>query len=261
MSLTQQGKTLHQQVAIVTGGARGIGVACAYALAGAGAHVVIVDVLPAEEAKQRITEAFPDVDVVTETGDVRERDQVKAIIERAIQRWGRIDVLVNNAGTCSRLNLETMTDEQWDRDLDTNLRGAFLFTQLCVYPHMKERGYGKIVNISSISGMNGGLVSNTPGSDAGRSGPAYAASKGGVIAFTKWVAKELGSYGIYCNSIAPGSVKTEITKGMDYPLDQQPIKRMGEPEDISDAVVFLATPSSNYITGQILRVCGGVVIS
>lgn len=254
-------KTLHQQVAIVTGGARGIGEACAYALAGAGAHVVIVDVLPAAEAKQRIQEAFPEVEIVTETGDVRQREQVRAIIERAIQRWGQIDILVNNAGTCSRLNLETMTDEQWDQDLDTNLRGTFLFTQMCAYPYMKVRGYGKIVNISSISGMNGGLVSNTPGSDSGRSGPAYAASKGGVIAFTKWVAKELGNYGIYCNSIAPGAVKTEITKGMDYPLDQQPIKRMGEPEDISDAVVFLASSNSNYITGQILRVCGGMVIS
>lgn len=253
-------QSLAGQVAIVTGSARGIGAGCAYALAREGANVVIVDLLPGNEIVSKIKADFPMIEVVSEQIDIRQRDQVKNVIDHTVERWGSVDIVVNNAGTCSRLNLEEMTDEDWERDLNTNLRAAFLFSQLVVFPYMKNQGYGKIVNISSISGIIGGAVSNKPGIDQGRSGPAYAASKGGIIALTKWVAKEVGKYGIYCNSIAPGVVQTELTKGMDYHVEDQPIPRPGEPSDIAEAVVYFASPASNYVTGQVLKVCGGSAI-
>lgn len=252
------GKTLTGQVAIVTGAARGIGAGCAYALARQGAKVMVVDLLGGKDTVERIKTDFPGAEAVEKAVDVRNRLQVQSVIDDAVRRWGRLDIVVNNAGTASRLSLKDMTDEDWDRDMNTNLRGTFLFTQMAVYPYMKEQGYGKIVNISSISGINGGAVSI--GESSGRTGPAYAASKGGIIGFTKWVAKEVGQYGIFCNSVAPGPVETEMTKGMDYGVSGQPIRRMGQPADIAEAVAFLASPASNYVTGQILRVCGGSAI-
>lgn len=126
---------------------------------------------------------------------------------------------------------------------------------------MKEQQYGRIVNISSISGIMGGAVSGfEPGSTKGRSGPAYAASKGGVIAFTKWIAKEVGHLGIVCNSVAPGAVESALTKGLAYNLDTQVIKRMGTPEDIAEAVLYFASKEASYTTGQVLKVCGGAAI-
>lgn len=248
------------QVAIVTGAARGIGAECAYALAREGAHIVIVDLISGDEIMNKIQADFPNVEVVSEQIDIREQNQVQKVIDRTVERWGRIDIVVNNAGTCSRLDLEEMSLEDWERDLNTNLKATFLFTKLSIFPHMKNQGYGKILNISSISGINGGAVSNELGHDQGRSGPAYAASKGGVIALTKWVAKEVGKYGIYCNSIAPGVVQTSMTKGMDYHVENQPIARPGDPSDIAEAVVYFASPASNYVTGQVLKVCGGAAI-
>lgn len=244
----------------MTGASRGIGASCAYALARRGANVAIVDLLPADDIRQKIEADFPESKTLGFEIDIRNKSQVVQTVQATAEQWGHIDILVNNAGTCSRLSLEAMTEEDWDRDMDTNLKGSFFFTQAVVFPYMKEQGYGKIINISSISGMIGGVVSSVQGGDSGRSGPAYAASKGGMIAFTKWVAKEVGKYGIYCNSVAPGSVVTELTRNMNYPVDNQPIQRMGEPEDIAEAVVYLASPASNYVSGQVLKVCGGLAI-
>jgi 3-oxoacyl-[acyl-carrier protein] reductase len=131
---------------------------------------------------------------------------------------------------------------------------------------MQRQGSGKIVNISSISGKIGGAVAGKaqeglPPSAQGRSGPAYAAAKGGVIAFTKWVAKDGGRYGIYANAICPGGVSSEMTRGFDYSVESLPIARMGEPEDVAEAVVFLASNAANYITGQALNVDGGLVMA
>ena len=128
---------------------------------------------------------------------------------------------------------------------------------------MRAQGYGKIVTISSISGIIGGAVSrhaDDPDARRGRSGPAYAAAKGGVIALTRWVAKDVGQSGIYVNSVAPGGVDTEMTRGHEYPVEGLPIPRMGQPADVAEAVLFLASPASNYVTGQVLRVDGGWVI-
>lgn len=254
-------KKLQNRVSIITGGARGIGAASAKALAKEGSHIVLVDLLNCEDTRKQINEINPEVGVFIHNIDIKERAQVEEVVNKTVDHFGRLDVMVNNAGTCSRLDLEHMTDEMWMRDIDTNLRGTFLFTQAAIYPHMKNQGSGKIINISSISGIMGGPTSGekSENGESGRSGPAYAASKGGVIALTKWVAKEVGELGICCNSIAPGPIETEITKGMNYILNQ-PIKKMGVPEDIAEAVVYLASPGADYVTGEVLKVCGGSAI-
>lgn len=242
------------EVAIVTGAASGIGQEVAIQLAKEGAKVVLVDMNSCEKTIAELT----GVEYLECLGDIRDPDFVKAVINRTIDKYQEIHILVNNAGTCSRLDLEDMTLEMWDRDLDTNLKATFLFTQAVVYPHMKEAGYGRIVNISSISGINGGVVSGEEKN--GRSGPGYSASKGGVIAFTKWVAKELGKYGITCNSVAPGATATAITAGVAYNTSGQVIDRMGQPTDIANAVLYFASREASYTTSQVLKVDGGLSI-
>lgn len=242
-------------VAIVTGAASGIGQAVAIQLSKQGVHVVLVDINSCEGTIKQMTK---DVSYIECLGDIRDGEFVKATVNRTIERYGEIHILVNNAGTCCRKNLEELTTEDWDRDLETNLKAAFYFTKACVYPHMLETGYGRIINISSISGMNGGVTSGQDGQ--GRSGAAYAASKGGMIAFTKWIAKELGANGITCNSVAPGATATGITAGVPYDTDVQPIKRIGTPEDIAHAVLHFASREASYTTAQVLKVDGGLSI-
>lgn len=242
------------EVAIITGAASGIGQEVAVQLAKEGAKVVLVDLNTCEDTVQKLNEG----EYLECLGDIRDPDFVKAVINRTIENYGEIHILVNNAGTCGRLDLEDMTIETWDRDLDTNLKATFLFSQAVVYPHMKEAQYGRIVNISSISGINGGVVSGEEKN--GRSGPGYAASKGGVIAFTKWVAKELGKYSITCNSVAPGATATAITAGVAYDTSNQVIDRMGQPSDIANAVLYFASREASYTTSQVMKVDGGLSI-
>lgn len=252
---------LNNQVALITGSARGIGFACAKSLAKRGASIVLTDILDCGEAKEQLESEFPGIRVLAQQVDVCDRAQVEQAISKTVEEFGRIDIVVNNAGTVSRLSLKDMTDDDWSRDIDTNLRGTFLFTQAAIYPHMVKQESGRIINISSISGMMGGAISyGEDGERQGRSGPAYAASKGGIIAFTKWVAKEVGEFGITVNSVAPGPVETAITKGVNYPLELQSIKRPGQPEDIGEAVAYLASPAASYVTGEVLKVCGGAGI-
>jgi len=244
------------QVAIITGAARGIGQACALALAAEGADTVSADLGPSAETVSRVTAlGRRALDVPT---DVTRRDSVNRLIERVLADFGRIDILVNNAGTLARVGVEETTDELWDRDVNTTMRGTFYCIQ-AVLPHMKSRGSGKIVNISSVSGKIGGVASRAAGSNRGRSGPAYAAAKAGVLALTKWIAKDVGREGIYVNAICPGGVETEMTRGFDYGVENIPIPRIGRPEDVAQAVVFLASQMSNYITGAVLDVNGGIV--
>lgn len=245
---------LKGDVAIITGAASGIGQAVSVQLAKQGVHVVLVDLNSCEKTIDLLGEAS----YLECLGDIREEEFVKATVNRTIEKFGEIHILVNNAGTCSRKNIETLTAEDWSRDIDTNLKATFLFIQACVYPHMIEAKYGRIINISSVSGLNGGVVSGEDGS--GRSGPAYSASKGGVIALTKWVAKELGPFGITCNSVAPGATLTAITAGVSYNTDQQVIKRIGIPDDIAQAVLYFASRESGYTTAQVLKVDGGIAI-
>lgn len=242
-------------VAIVTGAASGIGQAVAVNLSKQGVHVVLVDLNTCEKT----IELLEGGSYLECLGDIRDEEFVKATVKRTVEKFGEVHILVNNAGTCSRKNIETMTADDWSRDIDTNLKATFLFTQACVYPHMKEAEYGRIINISSISGINGGVISGQE-DGSGRSGPAYSASKGGVIALTKWVAKELGPFGITCNSVAPGAVETAITAGVSYNTDNQAVKRIGVPHDIAEAVSYFASRESSYTTAQVLKVDGGNAI-
>ena len=251
---------MKDKIAVVTGGARGIGQACAVALAREGAHVCVTDIIPMDETIDKVKSlGRKAIGIKT---DVSRKEEVQNMVAQVIEKFGRVDILVNNAGTCWRVPLEELTEEQWDRDVNTIMKGTFLCTQ-AVYPHMQKQKGGKIVNIASISGKIGGAVSKQgTGVEGkrGRSGPAYAAAKGGVIAFTKWVAKDAGCYGIYVNAVAPGGTETEMTKGYKYPVEDLPIARMGQPEDVAKMVVFLASDESNYTTGQAINVDGGWVM-
>lgn len=257
---------LRGQVAIVTGAGRGIGQAIARVLAEAGADIVTADLHPPDETVALIERLGRRV--LHDHCDVSRRHDVERLVARAVEAFGRVDILVNNAGVVERTTLETLDEATFDREIDVILRGTVLCTQ-AVYPHMKAAGYGKIVNISSISGKLGGAVSRpgvgeaVPDASArpdGRSGPAYAAAKGGVIAFTKWVAKDAGRHGIYVNCVCPGPVDTAMTRGFDYSLSSQPIGRFGQPVDVAYAVLFFASAMSHYITGQTLNVDGGILM-
>lgn len=245
---------LHGQVAIVTGAAQGIGQAIALELARQGATIVAVDLRTAEETLSLAGEG----DHRAVELDVQDVQGVQRAVTETAEDLGRLDILVNNAGTASRHGLGGFSLEDWTRDIDTNLRGSFAFCQAAIHPFMVDQGSGRIVNISSISGIMGGPKSG--GAGGGRSGPAYAASKGGVIALTKWLAKEYGSNGITVNSVAPGPIATALTADVDYDFSQQFIPRMGTPEEIAAAVAYLVGPGGGFVTGQVLRVCGGAAV-
>ncbi len=252
---------LKGRTAIVTGGARGIGAAAACALARQGADIIVADLIDGTETVARV-EALGRRAIAVET-NVCAPEDVRRMVEKAIEAFGTIDILVNNAGVVHRDSLLETSEATWDRVVGVILKGTFFCIQ-AVYPHMRERGYGKIVNVSSISGIIGGAVSkldDLPEAARGRSGPAYAAGKGGVIALTRWIAKDVAKDGIYVNSIAPGACQTEMTRGFDYNVSMLPIARMGQPEEMAEAIVFLASDASSYITGQVLNVDGGWVMA
>ncbi len=244
---------MQDKIALVTGGSRGIGRAICLALAERGATVIAcarnADALAelAAEAKQRETAGRIDPRKL----DVTERESIDKLVKTVAEEYERIDILVNNAGITRDGLLMSMEDEQFDDVLTTNLRSVFWITR-AVSRLMVSRRYGRIVNISSVAGVMG-----NPGQAN------YASSKAGLIGMTKSVAKELGKRKITCNAVAPGFIKTDMTAVLpDTVMDSAkgfiPLKRIGEAEEVAEAVAFLASDAASYITGQVLLVDGGM---
>ncbi|HUS45807.1 MAG TPA: 3-oxoacyl-[acyl-carrier-protein] reductase [Phycisphaerae bacterium] len=241
--MTFEGKT-----AIVTGAARGIGLEIAKQLAEGGARVVLVDVL-AEDLKKAAGELGPDT--LAYAVDVTDETAVEKMIDEVAETCGRIDILINNAGITRDDLLLRMTQDEWDAVLNVNLKGTFLMTKHAAKYMVRQRG-GRIVNLASVSGLVG-----NPGQAN------YSASKAGVVGFTKTVARELARRNVCCNAVAPGFIKTRMTdvlpeKAKERALGAIPLGRMGTPNEVAAAVVFLAGDAASYITGQVLPVDGGM---
>ena len=241
---------MSEKLALVTGGSRGIGKACALELAKAGYDVIINYAGNEEAAKQTVTE-IEALGVKSEAYkfDIANNEEVNTAIATIIEKYGRIDVLVNNAGITRDGLFMRMSKENWDSVINTNLTGAFNVTQPVIKLMMKQRS-GAIVNMASIVGVYG---------NAGQAN--YAAAKAGLIGFTKSLSKELASRNIRVNAVAPGFVQTDMTKGLDSEKISEhiPLKRLGEAQDIATAVKFLAV-DAQYVTGQVLEVDGGMMM-
>jgi len=246
---------LENKVALVTGGSRGLGRAIALALAGVGADVAIVYRSSATEAQQV-------VDAIVEKGhkgmsfqgDVGNASRVKEIVDLVAGQWGHLDILVNNAGITRDGLLMRMGEQDWDDVITTNLKSVFNFSKAAIRPMMSQRS-GKIINITSVVGIMG---------NAGQTN--YTASKAGIIGFTKSLAKELGSRNIQVNAVAPGFIETDMTAKLSEEqwkalTDKIPLRRTAKPEEIAGVVRFLASSDSDYMTGQVICVDGGLGIS
>jgi len=246
------GKLLNKN-AIVTGSARGIGKAIAVKLAEEGANVVIVDVIQEEAEKTaREIEAMGRKSMAMKV-DVTNYKEVEGLLNKVKEEMGGVDILVNNAGITRDNLILRMTPEDFDLVINVNLKGVFNGIKAAFPIMMKQRG-GKIVNIASVIGLMGNVGQAN-----------YAASKGGVIALTKTAARELASRGVCVNAVAPGFIQTAMTDKLSdidkqKILTQVPMGRMGLPEDVAKAVLFLSSPDSDYITGQIITVDGGMVM-
>lgn len=244
---------LTNQTAVVTGAGRGIGRAIALKFAAAGADVVCVSRTTENSEKVANEVRALGRKAWAYAVDVADANSVNPAVEKILTECPRVDILVNNAGVTRDGLLMRMSDEDWDTVLNTNLRGAFIVTKAFSRTLLKQRA-GRIINIASVIGLMG---------NAGQCN--YAASKGGLIAFTKSAAKEFGSRSITVNAIAPGFTETDMTSDLkpemkEVILKQIPLGRFGQAEDIADAALFLAGPSGRYVTGQVLAVDGGMVM-
>lgn len=242
------------KTAVITGGSRGIGRAIALALAAQGADIAVIyngsEAAALDVCKQ--AESFG-VRALSYACNVSDAIQVPTVVDAIVAEFGGVDILVNNAGITRDGLLVSMSEEDFSRVMDVNLGGAFHFTK-ALYRQFLRRKSGRIINISSVSGMMG-----NPGQAN------YAASKAGLIGFTKSVAKELAGRGITCNAVAPGFVRTEMTQALPEEkqsavLEQIPMRRFGTPEDVASVVLFLASDAGAYITGEVIRVDGGLYI-
>ena len=243
------------KVALVTGAARGIGYAIADTLARDGANVVIFDLCDEEAgatAAAQIAQAHG-VTAVFRRCDVSNFEMVQTTVKEVSKEFGGIDILVNNAGITRDKVLLAMSEQDWDAVLSINLKSMFNTIKACYRNFMKKKA-GKIINISSVSGLIGNAAQAN-----------YTAAKGGVIALTKTVARELATRGITCNAVAPGAIETPMTASMDQDalkalISTVPMGHMGKPEDIAECVAFLASDKAKYITGEVIRVDGGIAM-
>jgi 3-oxoacyl-[acyl-carrier protein] reductase len=246
---------LQNKFAVITGGTAGIGREIALAFAKQGAHVAIFGTNPerAAEILQLLKQTYPHQKFLVKLADVSDKKAVDQALQEITGEFGKIDILVNNAGITRDGLLMKMTEEDWDRVIAVNLKSVYNTCQALVRPMLKARS-GKIINISSVIGLIG---------NAGQAN--YAASKAGMIGFTQSLAKEVASRGICCNCIAPGFIKTSMTDVLtdaqkEGILTQVPMGRLGTAEEIASTAVFLASDWSNYMTGQVLTVDGGMVM-
>ncbi len=246
--------SLQGEVALVTGGSRGIGRACAIALAKAGAEVIVNYHSNAEKAKEVVQEIEKAGGKASTLGfDVGNPEATRTALEGLLKEKKCISILVNNAGITRDGLMMRYSDEDWDNVLETNLKGAFVASQALLRPMMKERK-GVIIHMSSISGITG-----NPGQAA------YSAAKAGLIGLTKSMARELASRNIRVNAVAPGYIETDMTAALtpdqkEAMMKVVPLARAGKPEEIASAVVFLASPAAAYITGQVIVVDGGMTM-
>lgn len=241
---------LKDKVAVVTGAARGIGEAIAVELARYGADVVVSDILPGQATVNKI-KALKREAIYIKT-DVTKKQEIENLIAETIKKFKKIDIFVNNAGVFHPSPSETLSEEQWDKTIDINLKGYFLCAQ-AVGKHMLKKGKGNIINIASIAGFEGYAQA-----------AAYCASKGGIINLTNSLAAEWGPKGIRVNTICPGIIETAMTEDiLKDPKSKQgtiakiPLRRTGKPIDIANAAVFLASDASSYITGMDIIIDGG----
>ena len=245
-------KLLDGKTALITGAARGIGRSIALRLAGEGADIAFTD-LAYDDASKVVEKEITDKGVKAKAyaSDASKLDQTQEVVELIIAEFGKIDILVNNAGITNDTLLMRMTEKQWDAVITINLKSVFNFTK-CVQMYMLKQRSGTIINMSSVVGVSG---------NAGQSN--YAASKAGIIGFTKSIAREVGSRNIRCNAIAPGFILTEMTDKIPEDLrkewiSQIPLKRGGTPDDVANVTLFLASDLSSYVSGQVISVCGGM---
>ena len=247
-------KLLENKIVIVTGASRGIGKSIAEECVNQGATVIFTYLSSKEKAEALEAELSSNGGVAKGfKSDASKFEEAQALVDNVVSEYGTVDVLINNAGITRDTLLMRMSEEQWDEVINTNLKSAFNLTKAVQIPMLKARS-GSIVNMSSVVGVKG---------NAGQAN--YAASKAGLIGFTKSVAAELGSRNIRCNAIAPGFIETEMTEALDQKVVQEwrngiPLKRGGSPLDVANATVFLASDMSAYVTGQTIHVCGGMLM-
>ncbi|MGM0496487.1 MAG: 3-oxoacyl-[acyl-carrier-protein] reductase [Bacteroidota bacterium] len=245
-------KLLEGKTALITGAARGIGKSIALKFAEEGANIAFTDLQENEQMKE-VEKTIQDLGVKGKgyASDASSFDDTQKVVKNILNDFSRIDILVNNAGITQDTLLMRMTEDQWNKVISVNLNSVFNFTKAVQRSMLKQRA-GSIINMSSVVGVSG---------NAGQAN--YSASKAGIIGFTKSVAKELGSRNITCNAIAPGFIITEMTGKLQDDVkkaweEQIPLKRGGTPEEVANTATFLASDLSNYITGQVIHVCGGM---
>lgn len=241
------------QVGIVTGGGTGIGRAIAIDFAAAGAAVVVAGRRPELLAETVGLVEAAGGRAVAVPCDVADDGQVERLVAATLEAFGRVDVLVNNAGSGHPGQVAETSLDDWDRVQRTNLRGAFACTK-AVFPLMRDQGSGCVINIASVAGQTGGVSASAP----------YAASKGGLIAFTKALARQMAAFGGRANAVAPGQIDTRMGsisgERLAFIQSITPLRRLGRPEEIAHAVLFLASPAASFITGETLSVNGGILM-
>jgi 3-oxoacyl-[acyl-carrier protein] reductase len=245
---------LKNRAVIVTGGARGIGKAIALAFFREGARVALVDVDKAILEATRNEIKKNEAEVIGIPCDITKSSEVTVMVDQVRNAFGRVDILVNNAGIIRRGTIETVTEEDWDQVIAVNLKGTFNCCK-AVAGIMKQQGYGKIINVSSIAGKMGDITS----------APGYGPSKAGIDALTKTLARQLAPYGINVNGVAPHAIETEMSAQWSDERRKEiiasiPLGRLGKPEDVANAVLFLASDEASFITGEILDVNGGALM-